>query len=719
MEIILNETVEYDLPFAIRQYFLERIVRIRTPLDSKVLLLDKNSARVLNSFCTMSDLTASGILLVENVCIRRKPLPKVDAIYFVTPTQEVVDAMIKDFEDPEKPMYNTAHIFFTSALGEKLMQRIAQERIVSRIKTFKEANLDFLVQEAQVFRFDSDDSFYKLYSPLSTLAQKEQIKIAHKLVTLCATLGEFPYIRYTKGSGHAVGVATHVLEELHKLRKAKVLRPKEPRAVLLIVDRVDDLVSVLVHEFTYQAMIYDLLHENIRDNYYKYSYKNEADEEVTVEMPLDETDKIWTYIRHQHIEPCKKWIATTVNEFKKKRDEYKAQKESKDSNALREIVRTLPKYEILRKKIGFHVNVTHELMQRFNSRNLDEIADIEQDLATGRNRQGKEPKEVTKRVKALLASDKFREEDKIRVLLLWAVTTDKASECYDEVIQMGHFTHPDKVTQMLKSLLALKSISSKKDQRRAARDGEWVYYLSRYVPPLKDILESVVKNTLSTKECPYLNKENDSEEKQTSQENTPKTEKSKRKVKEQQSKWQQNNTNTSSSSSSAVTIVQKRDGPRIIVFIVGGMTFSETRVVYEVSKAKNRDIIIGSTHFLTPHMFVNELKRLLKGSDDPEPSESSAESSHSESHSSEIFKNYKSNTNTNANTNTKTKTKDKKLKKAEFTKPRVPSKQNKNVNEEMMDTAETELPQVSPKTNTKEEESPRVSAVKDKKQRDK
>jgi hypothetical protein len=103
MELLLNETIEYDLPYIIRQCvlhspdlcltiifslnpcnishrfqklkiysikrlirlvfsdFLEKVARIRTPLDAKVLLLDRDSARILNSVCTISDLTASGI----------------------------------------------------------------------------------------------------------------------------------------------------------------------------------------------------------------------------------------------------------------------------------------------------------------------------------------------------------------------------------------------------------------------------------------------------------------------------------------------------------------------------------------------------------------------------------------------------------------------------------------------------------------------------------
>ena len=48
---------------------------------------------------------------------------------------------------------------------------------------------------------------------------------------------------------------------------------------------------------------------------------------------------------------------------------------------------------------------------------------------------------------------------------------------------------------------------------------------------------------------------------------------------------------------------------RIIVFIAGGATYSESRSCYEASKKWNRDVILGTTDMITPAMFIRELSR--------------------------------------------------------------------------------------------------------------
>jgi syntaxin-binding protein 1 len=56
-----------------------------------------------------------------------------------------------------------------------------------------------------------------------------------------------------------------------------------------------------------------------------------------------------------------------------------------------------------------------------------------------------------------------------------------------------------------------------------------------------------------------------------------------------------------------VTVTEQRQ--RIIVFIAGGATYSESRSCYEISKKWNRDVILGSTEMLTPTSFISELAR--------------------------------------------------------------------------------------------------------------
>lgn len=53
--------------------------------------------------------------MVEKIDIARQPLPKMDAIYLLTPKADSLDKLIADFKDPKNPQYGVVHLFFTSS----------------------------------------------------------------------------------------------------------------------------------------------------------------------------------------------------------------------------------------------------------------------------------------------------------------------------------------------------------------------------------------------------------------------------------------------------------------------------------------------------------------------------------------------------------------------------------------------------------------------------
>ena len=119
--------------------------------------------------------------------------------------------LIADFDG--KPLYDGAHVFFTSTCPQDMFDQLRQSNAAKYIRTLKEINTAFVPYESQVFSLDcSSDVFAAL---ISSTDKKAWDECADQLATLCATLGEYPRIGFRDDAeGMNIRFATIVQQRL-------------------------------------------------------------------------------------------------------------------------------------------------------------------------------------------------------------------------------------------------------------------------------------------------------------------------------------------------------------------------------------------------------------------------------------------------------------------------------------------------------------------------
>jgi hypothetical protein len=289
------------------------------------------------------------------------------------------------------------HILFTSSLPDSLLNKIKMSGLVSRVKTFRELNFEYLAIESGAFVLDAPDAMPAIYAPSSTNAVPEQHRMATQLSTLFAMYGEMPYVRFAaKGHPSASSLAYIVQEKLERLGQISGCfnpqpgKPRAERPTLLIVDRSIDPLAPLLHEYSYQAMIHDLL--PIADGE-RYTHRStpKSGEESKKDVLLNETDPLWPKLRHMHIAEAIEYLDTNMNQLKAANQATAKLRKNQGNVTGREMseaVRGMHKYLEEEDRFALHIGLTHELMRRFNQNQLEAISTLEQNMALGEDTDG-------------------------------------------------------------------------------------------------------------------------------------------------------------------------------------------------------------------------------------------------------------------------------------------------------------------------------------------
>ncbi|OXB84163.1 UNVERIFIED_CONTAM: hypothetical protein H355_007046 [Colinus virginianus] len=284
------------------------------------------------------------------------------------------------------------------------------------------------------------------------------------------------------------------------------------------------------------------------------AYKADGKEKEAI---LEEDDELWVRIRHKHIADVLEEIPKLLKEVSSKK---KATEGKLTLSSLTHLMKKMPQYRKEISRQAVHLNLAEDCMSKFKA-NIERLCKAEQDLALGTDAEGQKVKDSMRVLLPVLLSKSHDSYDKIRAILLYIFSRNGTTQ------------------ENLDKLIQNVQIESDSDMIR-----NWEYL---HVPIISS---DAIENKLDSKEWPYCSQ-------------CPPT-------------WNGSGIVSARQKPKASYQDERKSNARLIIFVIGGITYSEMRSAYEVSQAyKTCEVIVGSTHILTPRRLLDEVKSLSKPKD--------------------------------------------------------------------------------------------------------
>ncbi|KAJ7561329.1 hypothetical protein O6H91_03G024100 [Diphasiastrum complanatum] len=398
---------------AVRDY-LNRMLHDITGM--KVLILDSQTVAFVSVAMSQSELLQKEVFLVEKVDSGAKELmTHLKAVCFLRPTLENIQYVKSHLSSPRFGEY---HLYFSNVLKNTAIQILADADEHEVVQQVQEFFADFVAIDP--FHFTLNLPLNHLYMiPAKVDPQKIQLvsdRMVEGISSVFLALRKRPIIRYSRSSEIARRVAQDAMRFMYEQESALFdFRRSETAPLLLVLDRRDDPVTPLLNQWTYQAMVHELL--GLEDNKVDLKSFPKVPKEQQEVVLSSEQDAFFKSNMYENFGDLGMNIKKMVDDFQQKASSNQNIQTLED---MAKFVENYPEYRKMHGNVSKHVTMVTEMSRIVDERKLMLVSQVEQELACNAGQAA-----AFEAVMTQLNNESIADFNCLRIVMLYALRYEK------------------------------------------------------------------------------------------------------------------------------------------------------------------------------------------------------------------------------------------------------------------------------------------------------
>eukprot|EP01068_Selenidium_serpulae_P005026 Selendium_serpulae@DN3838_c0_g1_i4.p1 len=392
----------------------------------KVLLLDSETQGIISLVLSQSEVLAKEVFLVQRLdsSEEREQMLHLNAICFLRPTPDNFIRLVAEFKAPK---YSEYHLFFSNSVEKAQLERLARCDELEVVQQVHEYFADVYCINKDLFTLNLASTVGLLTQDPGCWSPYEEatlLRIVDGLFSvLVATQNVGPIIRYQSGSDICWRLSKLVAERLRNnpeiVASANLKGSRGP--TLLILDRREDPITPLLNQWTYQAMVHELIGTDLN----RVELKRTGTAPAASDLPdgqivlSSSQDAFFEQNLLANFGDLGVAIKKYVEAYQTK---TKGTAQVETIEDMQRFMSEYPEFKRLSGNVSLHVAVVHELSRIVRQNGLFEASSLEQELACAAAAiGGAQKQEHLRLVFERLRSSNCANMERLRLVLLFAL----------------------------------------------------------------------------------------------------------------------------------------------------------------------------------------------------------------------------------------------------------------------------------------------------------